>query len=359
MASSPTTRNSLAKQGTGDNSGSWGSVLNTQVFDLVDEALDGFVSVVINGNVTLSSTNYVTNQARNRMLKFTGTGGFTVTIPGVQKHYIIHNASSGAVTVKTASGVGASIAAGAITGLYCDGTDCSAYTNTGSSTFTTPIIGPAATTTQTSLRLPHGTDPTSPTDGDLWTTTTGVRARINGSTVDVGRTYKVAGGTISSASSVNITNLPSNMSALHIYISGLLPATTNTDFWVRVSNDNGATFNSAASYNWSRVTTLATVSGTATVGGTAGLSDTKYVVAASLNNAASQFFNARITLLTPKAGAASIEGAGFYIVTGASGASTFTFTGSTPGIAAVNAVRLLMSSGNVASGNYSAFVVTE
>lgn len=41
----------------------------------------------------------------------------------------------------------------------------------------------AATTAKASLRLPHGSAPTSPTDGDVWTTTSGIYVRVNGSTV--------------------------------------------------------------------------------------------------------------------------------------------------------------------------------
>ncbi|MCA3006574.1 MAG: hypothetical protein IOD15_14625 [Phycisphaerales bacterium] len=41
----------------------------------------------------------------------------------------------------------------------------------------------ASTTSFASLRLPHGTAPTSPVNGDIWTTTSGVFARVNGSTV--------------------------------------------------------------------------------------------------------------------------------------------------------------------------------
>jgi len=41
----------------------------------------------------------------------------------------------------------------------------------------------AATTTQVSLRVPHGSAPTSPVDGDIWTTTAGVFVRVNGTTV--------------------------------------------------------------------------------------------------------------------------------------------------------------------------------
>jgi hypothetical protein len=47
-------------------------------------------------------------------------------------------------------------------------------------TFTGSIIAPAATASITSIRLPHGTAPTTPTNGDVWTTTTGLFARING-----------------------------------------------------------------------------------------------------------------------------------------------------------------------------------
>lgn len=54
-----------------------------------------------------------------------------------------------------------------------------ANTWTGKQTF------PATTTGAASVTLPHGTAPTTPTNGDLWTTTTGVFARVNGSTVDL------------------------------------------------------------------------------------------------------------------------------------------------------------------------------
>jgi hypothetical protein len=50
---------------------------------------------------------------------------------------------------------------------------------------------PAATTLQTgaagtgnaSINMPHGTAPTSPVDGDCWTTTAGLFCRVNGATV--------------------------------------------------------------------------------------------------------------------------------------------------------------------------------
>jgi hypothetical protein len=43
----------------------------------------------------------------------------------------------------------------------------------------------AATTALASLRVPHGAAPSSPVDGDIWTTTAGMFVRINGVTKTV------------------------------------------------------------------------------------------------------------------------------------------------------------------------------
>lgn len=41
----------------------------------------------------------------------------------------------------------------------------------------------ASTTSKATLRIPHGSAPTSPVNGDMWTTTAGLFVRINGATV--------------------------------------------------------------------------------------------------------------------------------------------------------------------------------
>jgi hypothetical protein len=52
------------------------------------------------------------------------------------------------------------------------------------SIFAGGMVGAGASTTSLpSLRLPHGTAPSSPTNGDMWTTTAGLFVRINGVTV--------------------------------------------------------------------------------------------------------------------------------------------------------------------------------
>ena len=41
----------------------------------------------------------------------------------------------------------------------------------------------ASSTTNAGLNLPHGAAPTTPVNGDIWTTTAGIYSRINGSTI--------------------------------------------------------------------------------------------------------------------------------------------------------------------------------
>lgn len=54
---------------------------------------------------------------------------------------------------------------------------------TGLATWTRKNIFPASTTSLASVRLPHGSAPTTPVDGDLWSTTAGFYGRVNGATI--------------------------------------------------------------------------------------------------------------------------------------------------------------------------------
>jgi len=49
--------------------------------------------------------------------------------------------------------------------------------------FAKPTTFPVGTTTAASVTIPHGAAPTSPANGDMWTTTAGLFVRINGATV--------------------------------------------------------------------------------------------------------------------------------------------------------------------------------
>jgi hypothetical protein len=61
-------------------------------------------------------------------------------------------------------------------------------------TMTGKVTTVASATGGAGLTLPHGTAPTSPVNGDMWTTTAGAYARINGATVGLGASFPLTAG---------------------------------------------------------------------------------------------------------------------------------------------------------------------
>ena len=69
----------------------------------------------------------------------------------------------------------------------------------------TGLITPVGTTTLSSLRIPHGAAPTSPVDGDFWTTSAGgLFGRINGATINYGAGGGGGSGTVNSGTANSI-----------------------------------------------------------------------------------------------------------------------------------------------------------
>ncbi len=109
MASSFTTRIRLEKQGDGENANTWGTRLNQNVIDMVDEAVAGYESVEVSGqaSITLTANNGTADQSRNFGLRFTGdlAAPCTVVAPNAEKVYFISNETSGghAIVIKAGS----------------------------------------------------------------------------------------------------------------------------------------------------------------------------------------------------------------------------------------------------------------
>ena len=76
----------------------------------------------------------------------------------------------------------------------------------------------APTTANATINLPHGTAPTSPTNGDCWTTTAGLYCRINGSTVGPYSTGGVT--TTGSPASGNLTKFSGSNTITNGDLSG-------------------------------------------------------------------------------------------------------------------------------------------
>ncbi len=122
MPSTPTNRNRLEKQGAGENSNTWGTNWNNTA-DRIDESLDGFESIAVTGNLTLTAVNFLADQSRKRFLQFTGTVAATITLPAVSKLYFIRNATTQTLTFTTGPATTADITAGKAHWIVCDGTN--------------------------------------------------------------------------------------------------------------------------------------------------------------------------------------------------------------------------------------------
>jgi hypothetical protein len=138
MASTFSTDLKLELMATGENAGTWGDKTNTNL-NLVQQAIAGYQEVSIAGGAgttTLVMSDAALSNARNAVLKFTGTitGNRVVTIPdGIEKTYTLINGTSGTFTVefKTASGTGFTFATTEKNAVlvFSDGTNVVEITN--------------------------------------------------------------------------------------------------------------------------------------------------------------------------------------------------------------------------------------
>ena len=155
MTSSYSTDLKLELMVTGENAGTWGDNTNNNL-NLLQQAIAGFESVALSdgGTVALAMTDKTISNARNMVLKFTGTltTASTVTIPdGIEKFYIIDLSAVTNVTnltIKTVSGTGFTAGEAAIVAAYSDGTNLNEIAlNTLGGTIATAQIDDAAIST--------------------------------------------------------------------------------------------------------------------------------------------------------------------------------------------------------------------
>ena len=110
MANTTSASLKLTVQATGENSGTWGQITNTNLL-ILEQAIGGYDAVGVTSGATLTFSNGALSNGKNQVLKLTGTitGNVNVTIPdSIEKTYIVDNATTGAhtVTFKTSSGTG-------------------------------------------------------------------------------------------------------------------------------------------------------------------------------------------------------------------------------------------------------------
>tara|TARA_R100000654_G_scaffold70376_1_gene100597 strand:+ start:2047 stop:2748 length:702 start_codon:yes stop_codon:yes gene_type:complete len=129
MANSTSANLKLTVQATGENSGTWGQITNTNLL-ILEQAIGGFTTFnVTNANRTLTFSNGALSNGKNIVIKLTGTlaANRTVSIPdSIEKTFLVQDACDHAgntLTFKTASGTGVLLCEGNCYNLYSDGTN--------------------------------------------------------------------------------------------------------------------------------------------------------------------------------------------------------------------------------------------
>ena len=110
----------LNLQATGENSGTWGAITNVNLQE-IDAAIAGVFTLTLTGSTTLafttnsSSTTYTDESGRNKTIILSGALSattVTLSVPNIEKDYVIINNSGGTVTVSSGGATTVSIGTG-------------------------------------------------------------------------------------------------------------------------------------------------------------------------------------------------------------------------------------------------------
>ena len=213
----------------------------------------------------------------------------------------------------------------------------STYAALAGATFTGLVSTPASTTTTAGLRIAHGSAPTTPVNGDVWTTTGGFFWRQNGTTyqaVNLSGTQTVSGaitfsnatltlGNSTAASTYNLgtgATLAATTKAINIGTNGVASSTTN----IAIGSTTG--------------TNAITINGPTTLAGTVTATGTTLDLGNSTGTATYSFGSGTTTTGLSKAvniGTNGGTGSTTNITIGTSvGTSTTTLQGTTNGVTA-------------------------
>ncbi len=113
----------IVQMPTGSNDTQWGVKANA-AFAMLEQGIAGGAVISVTGaDVTLTTANNATDQARNAILAFTGTPGVqrTVVMPNVSKLTWVSNASDSNIVFTAGAGVNSTVAPGGLALIYTDG----------------------------------------------------------------------------------------------------------------------------------------------------------------------------------------------------------------------------------------------
>jgi len=134
MASSYSTNLKIELMTTGEKATTWGSITNTNLGTALEEAIVGTADVTFSSadlSISLTNSN-ATQAARNIRLNLTGTTGGstrTLTVPDIEKTYIVNNGCADSVIISNSAGTTVTVPAGKTMWVYSEGDNVVDVTN--------------------------------------------------------------------------------------------------------------------------------------------------------------------------------------------------------------------------------------
>lgn len=125
MASNPSQNNAFELITTGEKTGTWGTITNTNL-NIIDRATKGIGTITLSGSTySLDTLDYTLSEGQYLVLVFAGTPGVTCTVTinpnDQQKFFIVRNTTANTVILTQGSGGNATIAAGRVAIVYATG----------------------------------------------------------------------------------------------------------------------------------------------------------------------------------------------------------------------------------------------
>ena len=224
----------LNLQGTGDNSGTWGQLTNVNLQD-IDYAISGVAAITLTGNTTLafttnsSSTTYSTEAGRAKILVLSGSLSattVTITVPNIQKDYVIINNSGATATISSGGSTTVSIATATKAYVYSNG---SSSINFGLAQATNP--GGSDTYVQYNSSGAFAGSSNLTFNGTTFAMQTATVLNLTSTTSNI-VTANVTTANVTSLTYVNATGTTENIANLNVISNGVLKIynTANTQY---------------------------------------------------------------------------------------------------------------------------------
>ena len=119
------TNGGIEKIGSGEQAGTWGNTTNNNL-DIIDKSINGVQSIPLSGgSSTKTVTDGTVSDAGAKVLVLSGTPGETHTLTlapnDADKVHLVQNGTNQTVNISQGSGSNASLVAGEIAWIFCDG----------------------------------------------------------------------------------------------------------------------------------------------------------------------------------------------------------------------------------------------